>query len=352
VESEACPRIAVSILNWNGWPETFKCLDSVRALDYPDYLPIVVDNGSVDGSRARMRDWAGKHLRDSHAFAEYTLEEAEGGGEKEKEMMLDLCGSKDRLVSIDNRENLGFTGGHNVAIQYALSRSQPADYVFLLNNDATVSRDCLTHLVDVDRRANAGIVGAVVLEADGASAQFSGRTTLLRVLFRPIVRWELPPPEPEGEFWESFSVHGAAMMVRSDVLRSIHRSRGEYFERRLFAHWDETALCFAAGKAGFRTVVAKKAIVRHQTARSCGGVYNPVSYYYIVRNRMLLVRDLLPPRWRVLFHLANLPLCAARALYNLRQRRPRSARAVLLGLWDGLRGVSGKWKHHDQEACQ
>jgi hypothetical protein len=349
VKSDRCPRVAVSILNWNGWQETVKCLDSVRGLDYPNYLPIVVDNGSVDASGARIREWAGERLSDSHGLAEYTLAEAELGGKKEKEMMLDLRESKDRLVSINNGENLGFTGGHNVAIQYALNRNQPADYVFLLNNDAKVSRDCLTHLVAVDQRAKAGIVGAVVLEANGGSPQFSGRTTLLRMLFRPILRWELPPPETEEGFWESFCVHGAAMMVRSDVLRAIHRSRGEYLETRLFAHWDETALCFAAGREGFRTVVAKNAVVYHQTGKSCGGVYNPLSYYYIVRNRTLLVHELLPTRWRVAFHLVNVPLCAARVLYNLRHHRPRSARAVLLGLVDGYRGVTGKWKYHDQE---
>ena len=84
MESEACPRVAVSILNWNGWPETFKCLDSVRALYYPDYLPIVVDNGSVDGSPARMREWAGKHLRDSHGFAEYTSSRPREAARKKK----------------------------------------------------------------------------------------------------------------------------------------------------------------------------------------------------------------------------------------------------------------------------
>lgn len=352
MEGSHCPTVAISILNWNGWQETLKCLDSVRGLDYPNYLPIVVDNGSVNASRARIEDWAGEHLSNSHGFVEYNRKQAELGGEKQKEAMLDLCESKDKLVSINNDENLGFTGGHNVAIRYALNRNHPVDYVFLLNNDTELSPQCLAHLVAVGRRANAGIVGAIVLSAGDGWAQFSGTTTLLRMLFRPIVRWELPPPETDEEYWESFTVHGAAMMVRNDVLRAIYSARGEYLEERLFAHWDETALCFAAEREGFRTVVAKNAVVQHQTAKSCGGAYNPLSYYYIVRNRTWLADEVLPVRWRVVFHLVNMPLCAARILYNLRHGRPRSARAVLLGLLDGYRGVTGKWRYHDQEASR
>jgi hypothetical protein len=32
------PRVATSILNWNGVQETRGCLESVRTLDYPRYL--------------------------------------------------------------------------------------------------------------------------------------------------------------------------------------------------------------------------------------------------------------------------------------------------------------------------
>ena len=42
------PLVAISILNWNGWRDTLECLESVRRLDYPNYLAIVVDNGSWD----------------------------------------------------------------------------------------------------------------------------------------------------------------------------------------------------------------------------------------------------------------------------------------------------------------
>ena len=36
------PKVAISILNWNGWQDTIKCLESVRGLRYTNYLTIVV----------------------------------------------------------------------------------------------------------------------------------------------------------------------------------------------------------------------------------------------------------------------------------------------------------------------
>jgi GT2 family glycosyltransferase len=350
VNEPSVPRVAISMLNWNGWQETIKCLDSIRAGDYSNYLTVVVDNGSIDDSRGKIREWAARRLNNPDSFVEYSREVAEGGGDEQTEAVLDHAEPANRLVLISLSENRGFTGGHNVAIRYALSRRQPADYVLLLNNDTEVARDCLAQLVAVDQLADAGIVGAAVYSADGQSSQFSGRTTLRRMLFRPIVRWELPPPETGNCFWETFTVHGAAMMIRNDTLQAIHGPHGEYLDERLFAHWDETALCFAAKRKGFKTVMAKNAVVYHQTAKSCGGVYNPLSYYYIVRNRTWLAGELLPLRWTILFHLVNVPLCAARILYNLYHGRPRSARAVLLGVVDGYRDVTGKWKYHDQEA--
>ncbi|MDP3066984.1 MAG: glycosyltransferase family 2 protein, partial [Methanobacteriaceae archaeon] len=39
------PQVAIIVLNWNNWPDTIKCLESVYQLDYPEYMVIVVDNG-------------------------------------------------------------------------------------------------------------------------------------------------------------------------------------------------------------------------------------------------------------------------------------------------------------------
>ena len=43
-------HIKILILNWNGKHLLKPCLDSVSAIDYPNYSVMVIDNGSTDNS--------------------------------------------------------------------------------------------------------------------------------------------------------------------------------------------------------------------------------------------------------------------------------------------------------------
>ncbi len=43
-------RVAIVVLNWNGWQDTLACIASLRALAYADVQIVLVDNGSTDGS--------------------------------------------------------------------------------------------------------------------------------------------------------------------------------------------------------------------------------------------------------------------------------------------------------------
>jgi len=52
------PKVAIIILNWNGWKDTIECLESVFRNTYPNYQVIVVDNGSTNGSMEKIKDWA------------------------------------------------------------------------------------------------------------------------------------------------------------------------------------------------------------------------------------------------------------------------------------------------------
>ena len=78
-QSAPAPRVAIVAVNWNGWRDTLECMESVRHLDYPDYLLIVVDNGSQDDSTSRLKEWAQKS--EGYLLGEYTEVAARAGGE-------------------------------------------------------------------------------------------------------------------------------------------------------------------------------------------------------------------------------------------------------------------------------
>lgn len=87
------PKVLISILNWNGWRDTLECLESVRRLDYPNYLTVVVDSGSWDDSAERIKAWAHENLGAGHVLADYTQEIALQGGDPQTEEVLDRTGS-------------------------------------------------------------------------------------------------------------------------------------------------------------------------------------------------------------------------------------------------------------------
>jgi len=338
-------------LNWNGWQDTLQCLQSVRRLDYPNYLTVVVDNGSWNESVERIRAWAHESLAGQAVFAEYSRREALAGGDPNLESLLDGAGSPNRLVLIRNQENVGFTGGNNVSIHYALHRPRPADYTFLLNNDASVHPKCLGSLVAVARKTGAGVTGAVMFDESGQHPIFNGRIAMIGQFFYPIVNWHLPPPARDAESWDSQCVHGGAKMIRSDVLERIHSRFGEYLRAELFMYMEGAEFHHYAALLGYRSVVAGNALVYHKNARSSGGTENALAYYYTERNRILVGRVVLPLWWRSLFLIVNIPLGCLRILKNLIRRRNRAALAILKGVFDGYLGVGGKWEFHDREAA-
>jgi GT2 family glycosyltransferase len=344
------PLVAISILNWNGWQDTLQGLESLRRLDYPNYLTIIVDNGSWDDSVPEVRAWALRNLGESQAFADYSREIALNGGIARLERQPAYAGSPAKLVLIRNQENLGFTGGHNTAIHFVLRRNPPAQYIFLLNNDARVEPECLTHLVSVSRKSGAAIVGAIVKD-EGGQVYFAGSGSFRRHLFCTLT--SQPPRVRSEEFWESPIAHGAAMLVSRQVLEHVYQHRGMYLNEDLFAYGDELEFCSLAHRHGYKTAIARDAAVYHDSAKRRGRPCDPrYFFYYFTRNHLHLAKAVLPLSRRLIFHAAYLPLCARRMAKRLIAGEPHLARAIACGLLDGYRGVTGKWRDHDREATR
>ena len=121
-----------------------ECLESLKKNSYSNYEVLVVDNGST-GNDADV------------------LEQK----------------YKDYAKVIRNAENLGFTGGNNSGIVYALKEQNPPEYIFLLNNDTEMEKDCLTNLVNVAQQTKAGITGAVIKDIGEDKAEFVGLSAQL-----------------------------------------------------------------------------------------------------------------------------------------------------------------------------
>lgn len=248
---EKSPKVLVIILNWNGTEDTLRCLESLRQVEYDNFDVLVIDNGSVPGSTDPIK-------RD---FPEVSL--------------------------IRNEQNLGFSGGNNVGLQYA--RDTGPKYVLILNNDTTIDAQFVTELVkaaETDPRI--AVVGGKVIQLDKPDSLWAvyGAVNFCQQLVK-VWGYDKPIAEFSSQKEVDFVV-GCGMLLSVDALADV----GE-FDERFFAYHDEVDLCKRARDKGYRVVYQPTAIMWHKGCASTGGFasyYNPALRYLVARNSVLYVK--------------------------------------------------------------
>ncbi|MFQ5871914.1 MAG: glycosyltransferase family 2 protein [Candidatus Geothermarchaeales archaeon] len=295
------PKVAIVVLNWNGWEDTRECLESLKGLTYLSFEAYAVDNGSTDGSPDRIAD----------SFPEV------------------------RLLRLP--ENRGFAGGMNAGLKAALKDGH--DFVLCLNNDMIVDPGLLEPLV-------ATAIGEKVVPYP-AIYQYGHRGVLDNVgqrinLFTGMT-WMVAhgsrrlPESIEADYTE-------VPLFSRELLEVLGGWKEEYF-----ALYEDADLCLRIQRAGWKVVCVPEAKVYHKRGRTAGRVPGLVSYYSI-RNRLLVVRSH-GTKWHYLTTLLHILLLTIPYIGLHRLLTPNykhSLRHVLLGLTDGLfpwrRRISRAWQ--------
>ncbi len=247
------PKVAIVILNWNGKNDTLECLESVFKIDYPNFEVIVVDNGSTDDSVAAIRQ----------AYPQATL--------------------------IETGKNLGYAGGNNVGIRYALEKG--AEFVFLLNNDTILAPDVLTQLAKAAQaHPEAAAFGPVIYQVEQpdiiwTAGEFLGK----EFTCSHYLQGESSAILDNKDCYETDWVTGAALFTRGSTFSKIG-----LLDERYFLVYEESDWCFRARAQGYRCLIVPPAKVWHKVAASFGGEISPLRIYFSTRNRLLFAEKNLP----------------------------------------------------------
>lgn len=245
-------RICIILLNWNGKKDTLECLESLSKVIYSRFTTIIVDNGSIDDSVSAIRSFY------SH------------------------------VPIFETGCNLGFAGGNNVGIRWALSK--PFEWILLLNNDTIVAPNFLSAFMEAAQQSNAKILGAKILRYSDTARidHLGGIWNPNNAKFESIASGML---DDGFTFINSESVDyvcGAALLMH----RSVPEKVG-LLEPKFFLFWEETDLCFRARRKGFEVYTAPQAKVWHKVSASfIGG--KPHSHYFWWRSRLLWLERNLP----------------------------------------------------------
>lgn len=289
------PRLAVILVNWNGSDDTLNCLESIHASIYKDYFVVVVDNGSRFEQLQKLRQ------------------------------------SKFNFKLIETGDNLGYTGGNNKGIEYALGCK--AEYVLLLNNDTYIAVDTLKNIMqaaDSDKRI--GILSPKIYFHPARHLIWSAGTVLnQRFLMGYLTGYKV---EDKGQFDEEREVDyvtGCAMLIQSKVISEVGMLCDDYF-----AVCEDLDYCLRTRKAGYRIIYVPSASVWHIESASSGGHEAPQYVYYQTRNYFLFHN-----RWAngIIQLISSQSYCVAWAVKRSLSCALRGKCKVSLGILYGIRDV-------------
>jgi len=282
------------IVNWNLATETIPCIESLLVAGAPAGQIVVVDNGSQDDSIAQLTQRFGQQIH---------------------------------LIS--HPTNLGFAGGNNIGIEYALHAG--AEWVLLINNDTVVAPNFLRELLQVviDHPTHQ-IIGPLILYFDEPTRIWSlGDRLIPGTLITRRLWHDSQVPTALATFIEVDFLNACSMLIHRTVFETIGLLNANYF---MYA--EDVDFCWRARRAGIKLGCATAARIWHKVSRSTG-IYHPQARYWRISNQIRVYRTY-ARRWQVPMMFGfTLVRSLKLAVVDLLQNRTALAVQTLRAWYDG-----------------
>lgn len=237
--------VYIVILTWNGLKYLPRLFKSLASLNYPAEKInfVVVDSGSIDGGVEFLQNlqWTNLHL-------------------------------------VKLEKNLGFVGGNNIGMQYALD--QGAEYLVLLNQDTEVEPDFLFELVRVakDDKKN-GVVQPLILYYQNRNKINSWGNEL------HYLGYGFTGGNHEDVFnfknREITYASAAAVLYKAEMLKKIG-----LFDENIGSYHEDSDICLRGRLCDYKTMLASEAIVYHDY--SFPTTKNKNRYFLMEKNRLYI----------------------------------------------------------------
>jgi GT2 family glycosyltransferase len=292
-------KLVIVVLNWNGLEDTLVLLRSLEACRVPDgwaFATLVVDNGSSDGSPARI----------AREFP--------------------------RAEVLALPENLRFAGGNNRGVKRALDSG--ADAVMLLNNDTEADPGLIERLLlALDQHPGAGAAAPLIYfgtpsqriwYAGGRLSPALGHTAHRGL--RALDRGQFRSVERTGY------LTGCCLLARREAWERVGLLDEGYFIYAEDADW-----CLRARRAGFTLLFVPTARLWHKVSASAGSM-SPWKIYQRLRANFTLFARHARGIGRLTWAPAFVAQQAALAVWLALTGRVAAALAVPRALWDAILG--------------
>jgi len=239
-------KLSIHIVTFNSRQFIKYCLDSLFKSDFNDYQVFVIDNNSCDGGLDFIKE---NYLKEK----------------KDKKLFL-----------IQNKENKGFTGAHNQALNLTDS-----EFVLVLNPDTILESDFLTKMVGfMEKEKKVAAATGKMLKArlkDFELEQVEKTnlidTTGLKALKsgRVLDRGEGEEDRDQYKSGQVFGVSGACAFYKRKALEEVKMKNGnscEYFDEDFFAYKEDIDLSWRLRLFGWKVKYFSNAKSYHFRAGS------------------------------------------------------------------------------------
>lgn len=237
-------NIGIVVCNFNKREYVIKCLEYIFASDTDDFDVYVVDNASTDDS------------------VEYIKKEF-----------------GDRLTLIENKENLGGSGGFNTGLRIVYDKGYP--YLMCVDNDAFMEPKTIRTLYDfLEKNHDVGMAGSKIC-AMGDPTQITTYGAVIdfeeygiKDLFRGYRDDDSIPDVQYCDY-----VPACSLMIRRSAVEKVG-----IMPEDNFIYWDDMEWGYKFKLAGYKVAAISASKVVHQG----GQALNPTTFqkYYMFRNRL------------------------------------------------------------------
>lgn len=216
--------LSVVIPTWNGLAMLRECLESLKRQSFQDFEIVVSDDGSTDGTA--------EHLAQN--FPE--------------------------IVVVRSEKNQGFVAAANRGIEHTRG-----EWIFLLNNDVILARDCLERLMASARRGDAAMLAPLVLWTEDPRLVYSAGDHI-GPNGRPVSIGHMVEQGLFGMTERPFGVSGGYGLFRGSLLDEVG-----VLDPAFGAYFEDADLCFRARWAGHRARLVPGAVAWHVGSASIAG---------------------------------------------------------------------------------
>jgi len=250
-------KVLISIINWNNFLLTDKCIESIFKNNYNDFKIVLIDNDSIDNSFEKL-------------YSKYSNY------------------SKLKLLKLS--ANLGFAGGHLEAIKSENINDYCA--IWLLNNDITINEDALSKLIDYHIKHPNNVLGSLILNQDkkisfagiplNHSEQYKNIYSRFSDKLYSEVKDQLKTEDIKG-------VNGASYFIPISIYRKIG-----FIPTHYFMYYEEEDYNYTLKINNIKTTLIHNSLIFHNVGYSSklGKKIPSILKYYKTRNSKILSKKI------------------------------------------------------------